>query len=88
MIIYAADNIQHTVPVICEQYKPTRNDLFRKPRDTGRKSGALAKSENQGTSCYQGFLSLNWDSLHARINSHYEAWGSKKMKHKKIKAYR
>ena len=34
------------------------------------------------------FLFLNWDSLHARINSHYEAWGSKKMKHKKIKAYR
>ena len=63
MIIYAADNIQHTVPLICEQYKPTRNDLFRKPRDTGRKPGALAKSENQGTSCYQGFLSISFFKL-------------------------
>ena len=30
----------------------------------------------------------NWDSLHARLNSHYETWGYKKKKHKKIKAYR
>ena len=28
------------------------------------------------------------DSLHGRLNSHYEAWSSKKKKHKKIKAYR
>ena len=26
---------------------------------------------------------LNWDSLHARLNSHYEAWSYKKKKHKK-----
>ena len=26
--------------------------------------------------------------LHARLNSHYEAWSYKKKKHKKIKAYR
>ena len=31
---------------------------------------------------------FNWDSLHARLNSHYEAWSYKKKKHKKIKAYR
>ena len=31
---------------------------------------------------------LNWDSLHARLNSHYEAWCYKKKNHKKITAYR
>ena len=31
---------------------------------------------------------LNWDSLHARLNSHYRAWNYKKKRHKKIKAYR
>ena len=30
---------------------------------------------------------FNWDSLHARLNSHYEAWCYKKKKHKKITAY-
>ena len=30
----------------------------------------------------------NWDSLHARLNSHYKVWGYKNKKHKKIKAYR
>ena len=31
---------------------------------------------------------LNWDSLHARLNNHYEAFSYKKKKHKKIKAYK
>ena len=31
---------------------------------------------------------LNWDSLHPRLNSHYEAWSYKEKKHKKITAYR
>ena len=31
---------------------------------------------------------LDWDSLHARLNSHYEVWSYKKKKHKKVKAYR
>ena len=26
---------------------------------------------------------FNWDSLHARLNSHHEAWSYKKKKHKK-----
>ena len=30
---------------------------------------------------------FNWDSLHARLNSHYEAWSYKKKKHKKITAH-
>ena len=34
------------------------------------------------------YLFFNWDSLHPRLNSHYEAWSYKKKKHKKIIAYR
>ena len=30
----------------------------------------------------------NWDSLHARLNSHYEAWSYKKRSTKKITGYR
>ena len=30
----------------------------------------------------------NWDSLHARLNSHYEAWSYKKESTKKITGYR
>ena len=30
---------------------------------------------------------LNWDSLHARLNSHCKAWKYNKKKHKTIKAY-
>ena len=33
-------------------------------------------------------LFFNWNSLHARLNSRYEAWSYKKKKHKKITAYR
>ena len=31
---------------------------------------------------------FNCDSLHSRLNSHYEAWSYKKKKHIKIKTYR
>ena len=31
---------------------------------------------------------LNWDSLHAILNSHCKAWSYRKKKHKKIKAYK
>ena len=31
---------------------------------------------------------FNWNSLHAKLNSHYEPWSYKKKKHKKIEAYR
>ena len=34
------------------------------------------------------FFFFNWDSLHARLNSHYKAWSYKKKKHKKITAHR
>ena len=33
------------------------------------------------------FILMIWDSLHARLNSHYEAWSYKKKKYEKIKAY-
>ena len=31
---------------------------------------------------------FNWDSLHARLDSHYEAWSYKKKNHRRVKAYR
>ena len=31
---------------------------------------------------------FNWDSLHARLNSHYQGWSYKKKKYKKVKGYR
>ena len=34
------------------------------------------------------FIIINWDSLHARLNSHYEAWSYKKKSTKKITGYR
>ena len=39
-------------------------------------------------SCNSRDFFLNWDLLHARLNSHCKAWSYKKKKHKKIKAYR
>ena len=34
-----------------------------------------------------GKFLFNWDSFHARLNSHYKAWSYKKKKHKKIRAH-
>ena len=34
------------------------------------------------------FKKKNWDSLHTRLNSHYEAWSYKKKKDIKVKKYR
>ena len=34
------------------------------------------------------FSFFNWDSLHARLNSHYEAWSYKKRSTKRITGYR
>ena len=34
------------------------------------------------------FVFFNWDSLQARLNSHYEAWSYKKRSTKKITGYR
>ena len=36
----------------------------------------------KSTSCVPSFF-FNWDSLHARLNSHYEAYSYKKKRHKK-----
>ena len=35
---------------------------------------------------FDAILFFNWHSLHARLNSYYEAWSFKKSKHKMIKA--
>ena len=34
------------------------------------------------------YFFFKWDSLHARLNSHYKAWSYNKKVHKKIKVYR
>ena len=34
------------------------------------------------------FFFFNWDSPHARLNSHYKAWSYKKESTKKITGYR
>ena len=54
--------------------------------------GVVASNQHEN-STLQNILTLtliffsiflfNWDSLHARLNSHYEAWSYKKKKHKK-----
>ena len=31
---------------------------------------------------------FNWDSLQARLNSHYEPWSYREKKHIKVKEYR
>ena len=37
---------------------------------------------------YFFYFFFNWDSLHARLNNHYEAWSCKKRSTKKITGYR
>ena len=38
--------------------------------------------------CFFCFFFINWDSPHARLNSHYEAWSYKKKSTKNITGYR
>ena len=38
--------------------------------------------------CHDDFSFFNWESLHARLNSHYKAWSYKKKSTKKITGYR
>ena len=38
--------------------------------------------------CSEFLFFFNWDSLHVRLNSHYEAWSYKKKSTKKILGYR
>ena len=59
------------------------------------KSATLLKMESAATIdqkldffCFNLLFFFNWDSLHARLNSQYEAWSYKKKKHKKIRAHR
>ena len=43
---------------------------------------------NQMTELWCEYFFLNWDSPHARLNSHCEAWNYKKKSTKKITGYR
>ena len=47
----------------------------------------LQKKNTKYTFLFEIIFFFNWDSFHARLDSHYKAWWSyKKKKHKKIKA--
>ena len=48
----------------------------------------VAKTASQHKDILFFIININWYSLHARLNSHYEAWSYRKRKHKKVKAYR
>ena len=58
-------------------YEPNQRKLLKKIVETPK--GVQKKIINN--------FFQNWNSLHARLNSHYQAWSYKKKKHKKIKAY-
>ena len=60
------------------------NVFFFKVVKTNSKKGKVGKAKKELLFFY--FIFFNWDSIHARLNSHYEAWGYKKKK--KTKAYR
>ena len=60
--------------------------FFFKVAKTNSKKERLEKPKR--SCCFCCFIFFNWDSIHARLNSHNEAWGYKKKKHKKTKAYR
>ena len=53
------------------------------PKVTGSLIICWVPKTNQEPSVF-----FNWDSIYARLNSHYKAWSYRKKKHKKIKAYR
>ena len=57
-------------------------------KTASKKIGALIHSMKFVSPEFALYLFCNWDSLHARLNSHYKAWKYKKKKHKKIKTYR
>ena len=52
------------------------------------KKGRIAYDYSLDESTIINLKKKKWDSLHARLNSHYKAWSYKKKKHKKIKVYR
>ena len=56
--------------------------------DQSLKLGSNLKYLNIDQLLLSFFFFFNWDSLHARLNSHYEAWSYKKRSTKKITGYR
>ena len=53
-----------------------------------KKNGALIHSMKFISPEAALYLFCDWDSLHARLNSHCKAWKYKKKRHEKIKAYK
>ena len=47
-----------------------------------------AKNDQLIWDCFCLFCFFNWDSPHARLNSHYKAWSYKKRSTKRITGYR
>ena len=62
-----------------------QNDIHMLVRGGARMSGFLDTCKQSSAILVPFFF--NWDSLHTRLNSHFEAWAYKKKKHKKIKEH-
>ena len=73
---------------ISEKYDKNSIGLYRDDGLSLFKNKSDTQLEIIKKNFYLIFLKFNWDTLHARLNSHYKAWIYKKKKHKKIKAYR
>ena len=50
--------------------------------------GTLNLFEVSNNSAFNFIFFFKWDSLHARLNSHYNAWRYKKTSTKKITGFR
>ena len=57
------------------------DNLKKKQQDQGSKSWCYTDSLMSVT--ISNFFFFNWDSLHTKLNSHYEAWSYKKKKAQK-----
>ena len=68
------------------------DDLFKQLMKAHNKHLSIEKNRNEMEKQNQWFHEVvfffNWDSPHARLNSHYEAWNYKKKSTKKITGYR
>ena len=71
------------------------NDISENSDDSFHLSQTKIKTgdeETQNSQCNNIVTERNiffdWDSFHARLDSHYDAWSYKKRKHKKIKVYK
>ena len=76
--------------ISCHNFR-TRHDIDTKLgllAELDERNATASKKYDDGTTSAPFPFFLNWDSLHAKLNSQYEAWNYKKKKYKKIKANR